>query len=588
MSTDDKSTSFFKLLARSIPTEEYLQLVVTLALEHQRQSKSKHPSLKRLRTAINNSGLEIEGWRSKAAASAPTPRLVTPVSELMPHSNDLAEAVFSVWADSHEVLRLVASKHLDQLDPEICRYADDDGQISDSWDPVILDIEIGDIINFLYKDDIYLMLCYLSGLLPPTGDEYPEYDEHAQADDVTSLGGTVFGEWIEHLQSLPHDAPEWDRIKGFERSLSNIIQAKDAERLRVEMIVVDIEEIKTRFSEELEYLERNIESWSAPRIPHSQADPVSDLVGRLLDSLEEYQPLRQQAGSRSEEEARRGQRDELEPRLLRLIDDIEARMSGGEAPHVPDGSDDGPTAAGPTEAPPTDDAPETPPERKQPTKSNPRRVNSRTSAAPRAETNGKSNVSLHRKASEMSASGRREQRPAAQPESADAPAPDAPQVAVRDAKPHAEPSLVEVPDVARAVSLAKETFPEQLRFALNSKSDIDTPFENPSACWMALEWLAKTYRDSRCGEVGIPDLKHSLLEACGWKYSGHQSETTMGEYEDYYTATYGGKKYDLHEHIGKGGNKNPRHTIRVAFAWDKDLEVVIIGYIGQHQRTAAT
>ncbi len=345
MSTGDKSTSFFKLLARSIPTEEYLQLVVTLALEHQRQSKSKHPSLKRLRTAINNSGLEIEGWRSKAAASAPTPRLVTPVSELMPHSNDLAEAVFSVWADSHEVLRLVASKHLDQLDPEICRYADDDGQISDSWDPVILDIEIGDIINFLYKDDIYLMLCYLSGLLPPTGDEYPEYDEHAQADDVTSLGGTVFGEWIEHLQSLPQDAPEWDHVKAFERSLSNVIQTNENERLRVAMLDIDIDEIRTKFAEELHYLKRNIDAWSMPRLPHSQVDPVVDLVGRLLESLEEYRPLCQLAASRSEEEARRAQRDELEPRLRRLIDDIEARMCGGEAPHLADGSDDGSSAA---------------------------------------------------------------------------------------------------------------------------------------------------------------------------------------------------------------------------------------------------
>ncbi len=343
MSTADKSKSFFMLLARSIPTEEYLQLVVTLALEHQRSSKSKHPSLKRLRTAINNSGLEIEGWRSKAAARAPTPRLVGPVSELLPHSNDLAEAVFSVWADSHEVLRLVASKHLEQLDPEMCRFADDDGQLPDRWDPVILDIEIGEIIDFLYKDDLYLMLCYLSGLLPPIGDEYPEYDEHAQAEDVTSLRGTVFGEWIEHLQSLPQDAPAWEHVRAFERSLSNVIQANETERMRVAMLDIDIDEIRTKFSEELAYLERSIEAWSAPRLPHSHVDPVADLVSRLLDSLEEYQPLCQQAGSRSEQEARRAQRDALEPRLLRLIDDIEARMSGGEPPDLPDGSGDGPS-----------------------------------------------------------------------------------------------------------------------------------------------------------------------------------------------------------------------------------------------------
>lgn len=604
MSTDDNSESFFKLLARSIPNEEYLELVVTLALEHQRQSKSKHPSLKRLRVAINNSRLEIEGWRSKAAASAPTPRLVAPVADLMPHSNDLAEAVFSVWADRHEALRLVAAHHLNQLDLEICRFTDEDGKISDGWDPMILDIQIGDIVDNLYKNDIYLMLCFLSGLLPPRGDEYPEYDEQAQADDLASLRGTVFGEWIDHLQSLPRDGPEWDQVKAFERSVSNVIQTNEAERVRVSMLDVDIDEIKTTFSEELQYLERNIDTWSAAKLPHSQVAPVFDLVGRLLESLEEYRPLLQLAASRREEQARRAKREELEPRLLRLIDDIEARMTGGETPPDPDGSADRPSPATDVapEAPSTGAFPETPPERKQATKSKPKRAKSRAPSAPKAETNGKSNVSLHRKASEMSASGRREPRSADQPDSQSAgeeteevaadPTSGAPQAigpeAEAPAARYAEPAPVEVEDVAGAVSLAKAEFPEQLRFALNAKSDIDTPFENPATCWRALEWLATTYRDSRRGKVSVPDLEFSLYEACGWKYSRHQSETTMGEYEDYYTARYERKKYDLHEHLGKGGNKNPRHTIRVAFAWDKDLEVVIIGYIGQHQRTAAT
>ena len=142
--------------------------------------------------------------------------------------------------------------------------------------------------------------------------------------------------------------------------------------------------------------------------------------------------------------------------------------------------------------------------------------------------------------------------------------------------------------MARAVSLAMETFPKQLRFAVNSASDIDTPFENLTACWRALTWLATTYRDSGLGNSSVPDFKHSLLEACGWEYVARQSETAMNMYPEDYTAKVNGKAYQLHEHIGKGGNKSPRHTIRIAFAWDKDLSAVVIGYIGQHQRTAAT
>jgi len=344
MSTSEKSTSFFKLLARSIPTEEYLHHVVTCALEFQRHLKSGHPSRKRLRLAINNSWLDIEGWRSKAAASAPTSRLVAPVADLMPHSNDLAEAVFSVWADSQEPLRMVAADHLDQLDPEMCRYVDDDGQMSDRWDPVILDLELGDIVDDLYRSDIYLMLFYLSGLLPPMGDEYPEYDEGAQADDLASLGGTVFGDWIDHLQSLPRDAPEWDRVKAFERSLASMIQTNEGERVQVAMLDIDIDEIKTNFVDELSQLERNLDAWSASRLLHSEIGPVAELVGRVLDLLEEYRPLRKLGGGQSEEE-RRAKRKVLERRLLRLIDDIEARMSAGEARPDPEGSYDGPSLA---------------------------------------------------------------------------------------------------------------------------------------------------------------------------------------------------------------------------------------------------
>ena len=581
MSTRDNSASFFKLLARSIPTEEYLQLVVTLALEHQRQSKSKHPSLKRLRTAINNSGMEIEGWRSKAAASAPTPRLVAPVAELMQHSNDLAEAVISVWADAHEALRLVATHHIDQLDPEIRHYVDGDGQDTDRWDPVILNITIGDIVTSLYQDDIYLMLCYLSGLLPPMGDEYPEHDEPEQADDLASLGGTVFAEWMGHLDSLPHDAPEWDRIKAFNRSVGHIIVEKDAERERLQEIAININDVKTRFAEELEYLQRDIDSWAALSPPHSQINQIDDLVWRLLDSLADYQPLRERAPNRSEEAARDARRRELESTLDRLIDEIEERMSVGDAPPGPDGSDDGPAAEAAAE---TVSAP------MPPGKSKPKRARSRKPAAPKAETNGKSNVSLHRRASEMSASGRREPRSVA-PHEADAgetdeaPAADAPPVTAPE--PQAVPPP-DVPTVARAVYQAKVSFPEALRFAPNSKSDTDTPFENPTACWMALEWLATTYRDSRLGKTGVTDLKQSLYETCRWDYRKSQSPSTMGEYPEHYAAKYDGRNYALEEHIGKGGNKDPRHTIRIAFAWDKDLEVVIIGYIGQHQRTAVT
>ncbi len=141
--------------------------------------------------------------------------------------------------------------------------------------------------------------------------------------------------------------------------------------------------------------------------------------------------------------------------------------------------------------------------------------------------------------------------------------------------------------VAHAVTLAEDRFPDNLKFNLNTKSDLDIPFDNPQQVFAALEWLATTYYKAKAGEEGEPDLDGSLGLACTWKYTGFQSETTMGMYREYYETTVDGRKRKLEEHIGKG-NGYHRRTIRIAFFWDADRRRVVVGYVGRHQRTRAT
>jgi hypothetical protein len=62
----------------------------------------------------------------------------------------------------------------------------------------------------------------------------------------------------------------------------------------------------------------------------------------------------------------------------------------------------------------------------------------------------------------------------------------------------------------------------------------------------------------------------------------------MGQYKDWYCCQFEGRKWELGEHIGTGASKDARHTIRIGFAWDKDDKLVIIGFIGQHQRSRKT
>jgi len=44
----------------------------------------------------------------------------------------------------------------------------------------------------------------------------------------------------------------------------------------------------------------------------------------------------------------------------------------------------------------------------------------------------------------------------------------------------------------------------------------------------------------------------------------------------------------IEEHIGRGSNKDPGYTVRIAFTWWEDGQKVLVGSVGLHQRTAGT
>ena len=150
----------------------------------------------------------------------------------------------------------------------------------------------------------------------------------------------------------------------------------------------------------------------------------------------------------------------------------------------------------------------------------------------------------------------------------------------------------EVPDldsVGAAVALAMERYPGQLLFQLNAESEAeDSAFKWPEQVWDALHWLATDYFTSHLGDHPIPNIDEACRQACGMWYKTSQHENTMTQFREAYTTRVNGRVIWLGEHIGKGNSFDPRRTIRIAFDWDRQLQKVVIGYIGQHQRTAAT
>lgn len=132
-------------------------------------------------------------------------------------------------------------------------------------------------------------------------------------------------------------------------------------------------------------------------------------------------------------------------------------------------------------------------------------------------------------------------------------------------------------------------FPDRIRLQPNGRSFIEgNPFEDVESFRRAVRFLATTYHDAKTGAVPCPDLDGALRRECTFFLRSSQSETTMGEYASDYETWWDGRRVKLENHIGKGNAKDARSTIRVAWHWDEEDRVVVIGYVGQHQRTRAT
>lgn len=146
-----------------------------------------------------------------------------------------------------------------------------------------------------------------------------------------------------------------------------------------------------------------------------------------------------------------------------------------------------------------------------------------------------------------------------------------------------------VESVAEAISRAQDRFGRQLAFALNGRSDENSPYAYPEEVWAAFEWLAVTYFKAKTKAESCPDFNASVGRSIsGWDYSGHQNEATMKANEDWYRCAYDGRRPWIQEHLKSGTSRDAAEAIRIAFCWDEKTQKVVIGFIGQHQRNAHT
>ncbi len=542
-----------------------------------------------------DSHVRIDGFRS--AGTAPAPVILRQVCELVQSSPHLATPVLRAWYETHPDLRGAVAALLEERQIPV-REPD---TFAEPLDLVFRQSVVSNALTACVEDlpdynpDIVaLMVQLLTGQALVDDLEAPEPGQLYVDDDL--VVSRVLQTALELLAQMPPNAPEWEEvIPEFSSSLVLLISTKQEEREAASTLGGVLTAIQDEHSGLLEFFQCDTGNWnleaSEPGFPFQQ---VQEQASRLRELLDEYAPLHERAAVAAEEMARTKRRMELLPRILEA-DHVLLRMFNGEDPAT-DGEgqesqeDAEPVCSGesgyaglhsptagvgdPTEL--TDSfVPIIPCD-----------VEFIRDLRSYVEDLEEENEDLEHEKVGLKAQVKELELRLHQSRSQEESLRWA--VAYRD-NPDETEEAPDVQSVGAAVELAMERYPGQLLFQLNAESEAEeSAFKWPEQVWNALRWLATDYFTSHLGDNPITNIDEACRQACGMWYKTSQHETTMSQFRESYTTRVNGRVIWLGEHIGKGNSFDPRRTIRIAFDWDRQLQKVVIGYIGQHQRTAAT
>ena len=536
----------------------------------------------------------IDVLRFRDASRAPADQLKAPILIEVFNGNDrLAGGVLRVWSDSEEDLRSFVAEYLKAKDipidgPDLRSRRFHSIWLRSEWRKECDEITGTDTSRRFDKDDVGLMLCYVSGWLAD-----PNRVETAGIDSE------LFLKFINELDDLPSAAPDWEHADLLINAFKQLADDKAIDRrlAHTQALRQAIVEVKDEFTDELRYLDLTI----APLRHDYDQGPLSiseslGVIEKLRSSLIEYRPIRPQGATRTEEQERARQREECETNIFELTEKWVTLMT---SPIVR------------VDEPPSQELPKVASESGSTTASDSDQSDTGPALSEQAPAHDLETIRSELEQSRLQSDSLRAENTLLAQESANLRA-DMNMLDKQNSELKNELSLsrdmqeywrrayvaesagqaregakqpVQLTSVNDALALAENSFPDRLRLALNSKSAKNSPFQKPEEVFHALAWLATEYHRLRSNPGDAPNFDTLIKEACpGWAYRPKQTEITKEQFAEWYTTILDGKPYELDAHIGKGTSFDPHQTIRIAFDWDDDMKQVIVGYIGRHQR----
>ena len=528
-------------VANLVP-EHHLRAVVERVLDQKDINKVSKPARQRLDAAIRDSGLRLRGYKNRVS-SAPKALLANPVHEFMSESAQVADAVLRIWVDTHKELRRAVTEHAKLSDLQAKgpdhRNRRFRGQMPvKMWNAAISGFQRNNK-NAHHPYDVSIMLSMVTGTLPrlvgqgngpiPPAHPIPPFEA-----------------WSEELKRAFASQKGTNAAEQFIRNANEILRDVREDEIRISALANKSLTLSREFMPELVFLgiELPATTFNPQRVlagRDGSLDDATSVIEKLETALAEYRDASFPDFANWELRHEGIQREMSAARdVADLVGQLNAVLPELDEPDLPTEPEVEPD-------PPAEDT-----------------TYDWETLQAEIQNLTSENADLKRKNFDL------EQTVASLKGGKQQPGP-----------PEASP----VESVADAVERASKEFEGKgLLFYLNRASDLDTRFERPNEVFEALTWLATTYRTGRI-DGGMPDPEHSLKTVCsGWRYASDSPEIAMRQYPDAYsTKAPDGKTYKLAPHIGKGNSNEEKHTIRIAFDWDDESEMAVVGYIGKHQ-----
>ena len=537
-------------------TDDQRVRLATRALDQRNSSAGQ-----RLRSALRD--VRVDGFRNPA--KAPAKRLAVPVLDEIRRDDKLASLLLLAWEGTQSELR---AEVVERLAKDDITGRDEGGAVEweSSW-PVSDCMELGeDIANEasdVEKEEAAFMCCLVSGRFP-----LPDGDPPASLLADTPL---IQG-WLKHLESMPLEADEWADLPVLIEGASDLLAERVQQLTEQERsdVMDGINELAD-FDAELRYLEIDTDKWGDQI--KERFDLMLDAVDLLDDmhqALARYRAVRPQADSRSEEARRVDERTTQEERILSLEGKWRELLARPEPEPPKDEEDEDDEALAPDITL--------------------KELESLRADVKQLRENYDEAKSLYEAETERLEESNATLRQAKSQRDDEISELKGEVTRLREAEDYWRASFfaakrsspedgaeVELKTVQDAVDLADEQFGDELLISLNSKSSTRIPFQRPQEVFDALAWLATAYRR---------DPEARIADACpGWFFRRKQSDSTVGMFREWYETRVAGHRYDLTSHVGKGSSFDPKTTIRIGFAWDEENDRVIVGFIGQHQKS---